>query len=89
MHDAANSLLGAEATSGYNSTYFAALASNREMGSTHGIDAALKTHGLDALVLPAEGFTTSPAGTSALSAVSFLPLLTVSISDRRISDRNW
>lgn len=45
-----------------NSTYFDALAFNKELGGTRGIDAALKEHNLDALVLPAQGFTTVPAG---------------------------
>lgn len=52
-----------EATEGFNSTFFAALASNHELGGFRGIDAALKLHNLDALVLPAPGFTTTPAGT--------------------------
>lgn len=32
------------------------------MGATQGIDAALKAYNLDALILPAPGYTTVPAG---------------------------
>lgn len=35
-----------------------------ELGASRGIDAALKTFALDALVLPAPGYTTVPAGLS-------------------------
>jgi amidase len=52
----------AEATEGFNDAYFTALAFDHDLGSTRGIDAALKLHQLDALVLPATGFTTVPAG---------------------------
>jgi amidase len=52
----------AEATEGFNDGYFTALAFDRDLGSTRGIDAALKLHNLDALVLPATGLTTVPAG---------------------------
>ena len=45
-----------------NSTYFDSLAFDKDLGQTRGIDAALKAHNLDALVLPAPGFTTTPAG---------------------------
>lgn len=47
---------------GFNSAFFAALAFDRDLGATRGIDAVLKQHNLDALVLTAEGFTTVPAG---------------------------
>ena len=56
------SLLKAQATTGRNASYFKALAYNKELGATRGIDAALNAHQLDALVLPAIGFTTTPAG---------------------------
>jgi len=56
------SLLEAQATTGRNASYFKALAYNKELGATRGIDAALNAHQLDALVLPARGFTTTPAG---------------------------
>jgi amidase len=58
------SLVESEATTGFNATYFAALAADRDLGRTRGIDAALKQFDLDALVLPAPGFTTVPAGAS-------------------------
>ena len=45
-----------------NSTYFQALAFDKELGGTNGIDAVLKEHNLDALILPAPGLTTVPAG---------------------------
>lgn len=45
-----------------NSTYFQALAFDKELGGTNGIDAVLKMHNLDALILPAPGLTTVPAG---------------------------
>lgn len=55
-------MIECEATDGFNSTYFEALAFNKELGATRGIDAALQQHKLDALVLPATGYTTVPAG---------------------------
>ncbi|KAJ7236895.1 amidase signature enzyme [Mycena haematopus] len=51
-----------EATNGFDAEYFAALAADHELGSTQGIDFVLKKFNLDALVLPAPGFTTVPAG---------------------------
>ncbi|KAJ7628820.1 amidase signature enzyme [Roridomyces roridus] len=52
-----------EATTGRNAFYFAALAADHDIGSTRGIDFALKTFKLDALVLPAPGkLTRSIAG---------------------------
>ena len=59
----ASSLIKSETTTGRNSTFFEALASNKELGATRGIDAALKTNNLDALVLPVPGLVASvPAG---------------------------
>jgi hypothetical protein len=59
----ASSLIKSETTTGRNSTFFEALASNKELGATRGIDAALKTNNLDALVLPVPGLVaTVPAG---------------------------
>lgn len=57
-------LIESEATNGFNATYFQALAFDKELGQTRGIDAALKAHKLDALILPAPGLTTVPAGRS-------------------------
>ena len=45
-----------------NVSYYTALAYDYEMGRTNGIDAALEMYDLDALVLPAPGMTTVPAG---------------------------
>ncbi|KAF7366274.1 Amidase signature enzyme [Mycena sanguinolenta] len=52
----------AEATNGFDAEFFAALAADHELGSSQGIDFVLQKFNLDALVLPAPGFTTSPAG---------------------------
>lgn len=49
-----------------NSTYFAALAEDYSMGRERGIDAALQQHNLDALILPATGWTTTPPGMTVL-----------------------
>jgi hypothetical protein len=57
-------LIESESTTGFNSTFFQALAFDHDLGGKRGIDAALKAHNLDALVLPAPGFTTAPAGTN-------------------------
>ncbi|EPQ58412.1 amidase signature enzyme [Gloeophyllum trabeum ATCC 11539] len=54
-------LIDSEATTGFNATYYQALASDYDMGRTRGIDAALQQYNLDALVLPAPGYTTTPA----------------------------
>jgi hypothetical protein len=61
FHLALISLIESEAAE-MNQTYFQALAFDKDLGATRGIDAALKEHNLDALVLPAPGFTTTPAG---------------------------
>ncbi|KAH9474886.1 Putative amidase [Psilocybe cubensis] len=62
-----STLIESEATTGRNATFFQSLAFDKELGATRGIDAALKAHKLDALVLPAPGFTTVPAGKSSSS----------------------
>ncbi|KAF9264070.1 amidase signature enzyme [Marasmius fiardii PR-910] len=64
-------LIAAQQTNGFNATYQQALAFDHELGRTRGIDAALKAHKLDALVLPATGFTTVPA------AIAGYPIVTV------------
>lgn len=56
-------LIDSQATTGRNTTFFESLAINKEFGATRGIDAALKAHKLDALVLPSTGKSTTPAGT--------------------------
>ena len=66
----ASSLIQSETTTGRNSTFFEALAFNKELGATRGIDAALKTNNLDALVLPAPGLVaTGPAGMAIMLSV--------------------
>ncbi|KAG8763152.1 hypothetical protein FRC12_008681 [Ceratobasidium sp. 428] len=42
-------------TSGYNSSYYDALYNDYDVGRTRGIDATLRAHKLDALVLPSNG----------------------------------
>ena len=66
----ASSLIKSETTTGRNSTFYEALASNKELGATGGIDAALKTHNLDALVLPVPGEVASvPAGIAVMLSI--------------------
>jgi amidase len=66
----ASSLIRSEVTRGRNSTFFEALASSKELGATRGIDAALKTYNLDALVLPVPGLVaTIPAGMAVMLSV--------------------
>lgn len=55
-------LIESEATTGRNASYFQSLAFDHDLGRTRGIDAALQQFNLDALVLPAPGLTTEPAG---------------------------
>jgi len=55
-------LVASEATNGFNAAYFAALSADHDLGSIRGIDDVLRKHQLDALVLPATGFTTVPPG---------------------------
>ncbi|OCH91006.1 amidase signature enzyme [Obba rivulosa] len=64
-------LIESESTNGMNSTYFQALATDKELGGTNGIDAALQQNNLDALILPAAGLTTVPA------AIAGYPIVTV------------
>ncbi|THH09692.1 hypothetical protein EW145_g1831 [Phellinidium pouzarii] len=64
-------LIASQATTGFNASYFQSLAFDKELGATNGIDAALKTHNLDALILPAPGLTTVPA------AIAGYPIVTV------------
>ncbi|KAI0342451.1 amidase signature enzyme [Trametopsis cervina] len=64
-------LIESEATTGMNATYFQALAFDKDLGATRGIDAALHQFNLDALVLPAPGLVTVPA------AIAGYPIVTV------------
>ncbi|KAJ7115101.1 amidase signature enzyme [Mycena crocata] len=66
---------------GMDATYYAALAADRDIGSTRGIDSALKQFNLDALVLPAPGVNNPPGGgagyTANLAAIVGYPAVTV------------
>ncbi|KAG9313685.1 amidase signature enzyme [Chiua virens] len=64
-------LVESEATTGFNASYYQSLAFDKELGATRGIDAALQAYSLDALVLPAPGYTTVPA------AIAGYPIITV------------
>ncbi|KAK7062776.1 hypothetical protein VNI00_000265 [Paramarasmius palmivorus] len=64
-------LIEAEGTDGFDAQYTQALAFDHDLGRTRGIDAALQENDLDALVLPATGFTTTPA------AIAGYPIVTV------------
>ena len=65
----ASSFIESEATTGRNSTFFEALAFNKELGTTLGIDAALEGNNLDALVLPVPGMVAAlPAGMAVMSS---------------------
>lgn len=60
LHEDQSSLIHSNGTS-INSTYFEALAANRDLGATRGIDYVLETFHLDALVMIGHGLTTIPA----------------------------
>ncbi|KZT56007.1 amidase signature enzyme [Calocera cornea HHB12733] len=66
-----SSLIAAQATTGFNATYYEALFEDYKMGREDGIDYALKTYKLDALILPSTGRTTQPA------AIAGYPIITV------------
>jgi hypothetical protein len=72
----------------YDAEYYKALARNRDVGRTRGIDATLTAHQLDALVLP-----TGPQGTTiaalGMSHASFWDaVLFISYMLSRIPHRN-
>lgn len=55
-------LVASVQTTGKNTTiYLDARAADVDIGSTRGIDAVLDAYGLDALVLPTEGYASAPA----------------------------
>lgn len=58
------SLIESEATNGLDDAYHQAVAYNRRIGGSNGIDAVLQTYNLDALVMPIWGSVTTPAGLS-------------------------
>ncbi|KAJ7088542.1 amidase signature enzyme [Mycena crocata] len=74
-------ILAEDVLGGMDSTYFAALAADRDIGSTRGIDFVLKKFNLDALVLPAPGINSPPGGgagyTAGLPAIVGYPAVTV------------
>lgn len=51
--------------------YLNAVATNLDLGRTRGIDATLKKYNLDALIVPAEGYSSAPA------ALARYPMVTV------------
>ncbi|CAE6518857.1 unnamed protein product [Rhizoctonia solani] len=64
-------LVLSDETTGYNSTYHEVLRRKYILGRDKGIDAALETHNLDALLLPSDGDATIPA------AIAGYPIVTV------------
>ena len=80
-------MIASEKTNGFDQGFFDALAFDVDLGATRGIDAALKAHNLDALILPAPGFTTGPPGKvnsvylhsilQSSSAIAGYPIVTV------------
>ncbi|KAG2353763.1 amidase signature enzyme [Suillus spraguei] len=64
-------LIESQATTGFNASYYQSLAFDKELGATSGIDAAIEMYALDALVLPAPGYTTVSA------AIAGYPIVTV------------
>ncbi|CAE7128941.1 unnamed protein product, partial [Rhizoctonia solani] len=82
-----STLVVAEATTGFNATYHKALRQNYILGRDRGIDAALETHHLDALLLPSDGeLNAKPIGASWIyrtgyttmpAAIAGYPIVTV------------
>ncbi|KAF8603271.1 amidase signature enzyme [Ceratobasidium sp. AG-I] len=65
-----STLIMSQSTDGYNSTYYAALHADYELGRTNGIDAALRNHRLDALILPSNGRSTTPPAIAGYPMIS-------------------
>ncbi|CAE6389210.1 unnamed protein product [Rhizoctonia solani] len=63
-------LIFAESTTGYNSTYHQVLSQNQNLARDRGIDAVLKLHKLDALLLPANLHTALPAAMAGYPTVT-------------------
>ncbi|CAE6478195.1 unnamed protein product [Rhizoctonia solani] len=63
-------LLYSESTSGYSSAYYDALRTNLALTREQGIDAVLKTHKLDAIVLPSDGFIIIPVAIAGYPMIS-------------------
>ncbi|KAL5638925.1 hypothetical protein ACGC1H_003328 [Rhizoctonia solani] len=66
-----SAMIFAESTEGYNTTYHEVLRQNHLLARDRGIDAVLKIHRLDALLLPSNLNTTLPA------AIAGYPMVTV------------
>ncbi|PPQ71502.1 hypothetical protein CVT24_006466 [Panaeolus cyanescens] len=67
-----DNLIVASKTNGHDEEYHEGLKVNKQLGGSEGIDSALQSHNLDALVLPASFFdTTTPSG------VAGYPIVTV------------
>ncbi|KAH7334050.1 amidase signature enzyme [Rhizoctonia solani] len=62
--------LASESTSGYNSAYYNALRTNFALTREQGIDAALKSNKLDALVLPTDGLIITPVAIAGYPMIS-------------------
>lgn len=60
-----SSLIKSDKTNGHNDEYLRALNLQKAVAGAQGIDAALKAHSLDALVLPARGMASTPPGKDA------------------------
>ncbi|CAE6496392.1 unnamed protein product, partial [Rhizoctonia solani] len=65
-----SSLIFAELTQGYNSSYHESLRQNQILARDRGIDATLENYGLDALLLPSNLNTTLPAAIAGYPMVS-------------------
>ncbi|THU89647.1 amidase signature enzyme [Dendrothele bispora CBS 962.96] len=66
-----STLIASEATNGFTPAYFQALAFDKDLGATRGIDAALEAFDLDALVTPGTG------SVSGVPAIAGYPIVTV------------
>ena len=56
--------------SSQDAAYFAALAADKDLGQTRGIDATLEKFNLDAILLPTNGFTAGPAAIAGYPVVT-------------------
>lgn len=75
-----SSFIKSDETKGRDAAFLEALASNRALGATRGIDAALKEHQLDALVLPVP-VKRSPmaAGLAGYPIVTGMPIILTAV----------
>ncbi|QRV99696.1 amidase [Ceratobasidium sp. AG-Ba] len=70
-HTGQSIFIGSQSTHGYNSTFYSALDYHKEVSRTEGIDAVLKNHNLDAIVLPNNGLS------MLLASLAGYPMVTV------------